>query len=591
MMSHRAYLFSLRIGHALRDTAAEGYGRQQLGKDLLAGITVGIIAIPLAMALAIASGVPPQYGLYTAIIAGFIIPLCGGSRFSVSGPTAAFVVILYPVAQKYGLAGLLMATVLSGGLLVMMAMLRLGRFIQYIPEAVTLGFTAGIAVVIATLQIKDIFGLQLATMPEHYIEKLHALMLVADSAHWPSMLVAGVTLLVMWQWPKLKLPVPAHLPAVLAGTIAALVLNWFELPVETIGSRFQYHTLDGAVAKGIPDMLPGFSWPWQQPGADGQLLVWSSQMVKDLLAAAFAMAMLGAIESLLCAVVLDNMTGRRHSANSELLGQGIGNIIAPFFGGITATAALARSAANVRAGAQSPVAAMVHALVVLLALLLLSRWLAYLPMAAMAALLLVVAWNMSEAGKALHLINTAPNSDIWVFSVCFSFTVLFDMVIAITCGIIIAALLFVKEVAEMTKVTDVSESPKLVPEKLAEGHKVFRISGPLFFAAADRVFGELSQLSKNQQSVVLLMDGVSLLDAGGLVALDKYISACDNINCHILLVDLQFQPLKTLAKARIHPVDGLLSFYPTLADALVTLPKKVSQWQHDDQNTLTDSGL
>jgi len=591
MMSHRAYLFSLRIGHALRDTAAEGYGRQQLGKDLLAGITVGIIAIPLAMALAIASGVPPQYGLYTAIIAGFIIPLCGGSRFSVSGPTAAFVVILYPVAQKYGLAGLLMATVLSGGLLVMMAMLRLGRFIQYIPEAVTLGFTAGIAVVIATLQIKDIFGLPLATMPEHYIEKLHALMLAADSAHWPSMLVAGVTLLVMWQWPKLKLPVPAHLPAVLAGTIAALVLNWFELPVETIGSRFQYHTLDGAVAKGIPDMLPGFSWPWQQPGADGQLLVWSSQMVKDLLAAAFAMAMLGAIESLLCAVVLDNMTGRRHSANSELLGQGIGNIIAPFFGGITATAALARSAANVRAGAQSPVAAMVHALVVLLALLLLSRWLAYLPMAAMAALLLVVAWNMSEAGKALHLINTAPNSDIWVFSVCFSFTVLFDMVIAITCGIIIAALLFVKEVAEMTKVTDVSESPKLVPEKLAEGHKVFRISGPLFFAAADRVFGELSQLSKNQQSVVLLMDGVSLLDAGGLVALDKYISACDNINCHILLVDLQFQPLKTLAKARIHPVDGLLSFYPTLADALVTLPKKVSQWQHDDQNTLTDSGL
>jgi SulP family sulfate permease len=230
-------------------------------------------------------------------------------------------------------------------------------------------------------------------------------------------------------------------------------------------------------------------------------------------------------------------------------------------------------------------------LVVLLALLLLSRWLAYLPMAAMAALLLVVAWNMSEAGKALHLINTAPNSDIWVFSVCFSFTVLFDMVIAITCGIIIAALLFVKEVAEMTKVTDVSESPKLVPEKLAEGHKVFRISGPLFFAAADRVFAELSQLSKNQQSVVLLMDGVSLLDAGGLVALDKYISACDKINCHILLVDLQFQPLKTLAKARIHPVEGLLSFYPTLADALLTLPKKVPQWQHDDQNTLTDSGL
>lgn len=590
-MSHRAYLFSLRIGHALRDTAAEGYGRQQLTKDLLAGLTVGIIAIPLAMALAIASGVPPQYGLYTAIIAGFIIPLCGGSRFSVSGPTAAFVVILYPVAQKYGLGGLLIATVGSGVLLVMMAMLRLGRFIQYIPEAVTLGFTAGIAVVIATLQIKDLFGLQLATMPEHYIEKLHALMLAADTAHWPSMLVAAVTLLVMFKWPALKLPVPAHLPAVLAGTLAALLLNWFELPVETIGSRFQYTMQDGSSASGIPDMLPSFSWPWQQPGADGQLLAWSSQMVKDLLAAAFAMAMLGAIESLLCAVVLDGMTGRRHSANSELLGQGLGNIIAPFFGGITATAALARSAANVRAGAQSPVAAMVHALVVLLALLLLSKWLAYLPMTAMAALLLVVAWNMSEAGKALHLINTAPRSDIWVFTVCFSFTVLFDMVIAITSGIIIAALLFVKEVAEMTKVTDVTESPKLVPEKLAEGHKVFRISGPLFFAAADRVFGELSQLSKNQQSVVLLMDGVSLLDAGGLVALDKYISACDKINCHIMLVDLQFQPLKTLAKARIRPVEGLLSFYPTLHEALRLLPKKELHSEHSLQSTLTESGL
>ena len=590
-MSHRAYLFSLRIAFALRDAAAEGYGRHELSKDLLAGITVGIIAIPLAMALAIASGVPPQYGLYTAIIAGFIIPLCGGSRFSVSGPTAAFVVILYPVAQKYGLGGLLMATVLSGGLLVLMAMLRLGRFIQYIPDAVTLGFTAGIAVVIATLQIKDIFGLQLAVMPEHYIEKLHALMLAAGSAHWPSMLVAAMTLLVMYKWPKLNLPVPAHLPAVLVGTVTALVLNWFALPVDTIGSRFQYNTLDGGIAMGIPDMLPSFNWPWQQPGAAGEVLVWSSQMVKDLLAAAFAMAMLGAIESLLCAVVLDSMTGRRHSANSELLGQGIGNLIAPFFGGITATAALARSAANVRAGAQSPVAAMVHALVVLLALLLLSKWLAYLPMAAMAALLLVVAWNMSEAGKALHLINTAPRSDIWVFSVCFSFTVLFDMVIAITSGIIIAALLFVKEVAEMTKVTDVSDSPKLVPEKLAEGHKVFRISGPLFFAAADRVFGELSQLSKNQQMVVLLMDGVSLLDAGGLVALDKYISACDKINCHILLVDLQFQPLKTLAKAHIHPVDGLLSFYPTLTEALVSVPKKSQQWQQDEQNTLTDSGL
>lgn len=590
-MSHRAYLFSLRIAHALRDVAAEGYGRTELGKDLLAGISVGIIAIPLAMALAIASGVPPQYGLYTAIIAGFIIPLCGGSRYSISGPTAAFVVILYPVAQKYGLSGLLLATTLSGVLLVMMAMLRLGRLIQYIPESVTLGFTAGIAVVIATLQIKDLFGLQIPQMPEHYIEKLQALLLAADSGHWPSLLVAGCTLWLMWAWPKLNTPIPAHLPAVLFGTLVAMVLAWFDFSVETIGTRFSYLSPTGEQMAGIPDMLPAFLLPWQLPGADGGALVLSSQLVKDLLAAAFAMAMLGAIESLLCAVVLDGMTGRRHSANSELLGQGIGNIIAPFFGGITATAAIARSAANVRAGAVSPISAMIHALVVLFALFMLAPWLSYIPMSAMAALLLVVAWNMSEAPKALHLINTAPRSDIWVFLVCFSFTVLFDMVIAITSGIIIAALLFVKEVAEMTKVSDVTENSKLVPEKLAEGHKVFRISGPLFFAAADRVFAELALLCQSQQQVVLVMDGVSLLDAGGLAAMHKFLNTCETAQTHVLMVDLQFQPLRTLAKAKVRPITDVLSFYPTLADALKQLPKRNAQWDNADQDYLHDSGL
>lgn len=573
-MSHRAHLFSLRIFHALREAAAEGYGFSALSKDVLAGISVGIIAIPLAMALAIASGVPPQYGLYTAIIAGFLIPLCGGSRYSVSGPTAAFIVILYPVVQKYGLSGLLLATVLSGGILVAMAMLRLGRFIQYIPEAVTLGFTAGIAVVIATLQLRDLFGLTVETMPEHYLEKLQVLLKAADSAHWPAMVVAAVTLWLMLVWPKLGSRIPPHLPAVIAATLLAWALNHFGYPVETIGSRFHYTAADGSVAAGIPDMLPSLQWPWDLPGAGGQPLQWSSELVKDLLTAAFAMAMLGAIESLLCAMVLDGMTGRRHSANSELLGQGIGNIVAPFFGGITATAALARSAANVRAGAVSPVAAMVHAAVVLLALFALAPLLSYLPLAGMAALLLVVAWNMSEAPKALHLINTAPRSDVLVFAVCFSFTVLFDMVIAISCGIIIAALLFVREVAEMTKVADVTENPKLVSEKLAPGHKVFRISGPLFFAAADRVFAELALLCKEQQQVVILMDGVTLLDAGGLAAFDKFLTATAKTGCHVMLVDLQFQVLKTLAKAKVRPIDGLLSFYPTLPEALKLLAKR-----------------
>ena len=592
-MQHRKHLFSLRIFHALREAASEGYGIAELQRDILAGVSVGIIAIPLAMALAIAVGVPPQYGLYTAIIAGFLIPLFGGSRFSISGPTAAFIVILYPVVQKYGLSGLLLATVLSGLMLVAMATLRLGRFIEYIPESVTLGFTAGIAVVIATLQIKDVFGLQITQMPEHYLEKLLALLTSADSAQWPAMVVAGVTLWIMWQWPKLGSRIPPHLPAVLLATGVAFGLNQFGYSVETIGSRFSYTNADGAMVGGIPDMLPSLQWPWLLPGANGEPLVWNSQLAKDLLTAAFAMAMLGAIESLLCAMVLDGMTGRRHSANSELMGQGIGNIVAPFFGGITATAALARSAANVRAGAVSPVAAMVHAAVVLLALFALAPLLSYLPLAGMAALLLVVAWNMSEAPKALHLINTAPKGDLLVFGVCFSFTVLFDMVIAISSGIIIAALLFVRSVAEMTKVSDVSENPKLMPYRLADGHKVYRISGPLFFAAADRVFAELTALTQQQQQVVLLMDGVSLLDAGGLAAFEKFTTACEKHQCHILLADLQFQVLKTLAKAKIRPIEGVLSFYPTLADALKTLPKRDNSWQLDANggNTLDNGGL
>ena len=576
-MSNRSHLFSLRLGHALREVLAEGYSRAQFGKDLLAGITVGIIAIPLAMALAIASGVAPQYGLYTAIIAGFVIALTGGSRYSISGPTAAFVVILYPVALKYGLSGLLMATVLSGVLLLLMASLRLGRFIEYIPEPVTLGFTGGIAVVIATLQLKDLFGLSITLMPEHFIEKLAVLAQHLPQLHWPSLLVGATTLAVMLLWPKLKTGVPAHLPALLIGTILALVLTSVGFELDTIGTRFHYTSSDGAIASGIPPYLPHFEWPWLRPGPDGIPLQFSWQLATDLLSAAFAMAMLGAIESLLCAVVLDGMSGRRHSANSELLGQGLGNIIAPFFGGITATAALARSAANFRAGAQSPVAALVHAVILLSGLVLLAKLLSYLPMAAMAALLIMVAWNMSEAHKALHLLKTAPRSDIWVFATCFSLTVLFDMVIAITAGILLAALLFVKEIAEMSKVTDISGNRKQVEQNIPPGWQVLKISGPLFFAAAERIFADIANLTQSNKGILLYMDGVSLLDAGGLAALNKLISKCQRDNTELMIADLQFQPLKTLAKAGVQPIPGILSFYPTLREALETLYQRAPQ--------------
>lgn len=567
-MPHRAHLFSLRIGHALREACiTEHYGAPRFTRDLLAGITVGIIAIPLAMALAIASGVPPQYGLYTAIIAGFLIPLLGGSRFSISGPTAAFVVILYPIAQKYGLGGLLVASVMAGGILVVMALLRLGRLIEYIPEAVTLGFTAGIAVVIATLQIKDFFGLQLPEMPEHYLEKLWLLIQNLPDFYWPSFVVAAATLAIMLLWPLLKLPVPPHLPALIVGTLVAVVLNQSGFDVDTIGSRFSYTLADGSTGLGIPPQLPQFEWPWLQAGANGESIQWNLRVVQDLLAAAFAIAMLGAIESLLCAVVLDGMSGKRHSANSELLGQGIANIITPFFGGITATAALARSAASIKAGAESPVAGMIHALVVLLGLVALAPLLAYLPMPAMAALLVMVAWGMSEAHKAVHLIKTAPRGDVWVFISCFALTVLFDMVIAITAGIVLAALLFMKEIAAMTHVDDVTGDGRIDGKQLPENWRAFSISGPLFFAAADRVFGELSTLCTEQQHIILSLKEVSLLDAGGLSALNKLIAKCEKNNTELILTDIPKQPLSTLAHANIKPIKGVLRFYLTLAEA------------------------
>ncbi|MBQ0745215.1 MAG: C4-dicarboxylic acid transporter DauA [Marinobacter sp.] len=568
-MSHRAHLFSLRIAHAFREACIDQpYNSRRFLRDLMAGVTVGIIAIPLAMALAIASGVAPQYGLYTAFVAGFIIALTGGSRFSVSGPTAAFVVILYPIAQTYGLGGLLLATLMSGVLLIIMALMRLGRFIEYIPESVTLGFTGGIAVVIATLQVKDFFGLSVETMPEHYWDKLAVLAQSFPALDTMSALVAVVTLAVMLIWPRLKTPVPPHLPAVVIGSLLAIWLNANGATVETIGSRFSYLLPGGGTGAGIPPFLPEFAWPWQQADASGEAIGISWNMVRELLPAAFAIAMLGAIESLLCAVVLDGMTGKRHSANSELMGQGIGNIVVPFFGGITATAAIARSAANYRAGAESPVAAMIHAVVVLLALVSLAGVLAYLPMPAMAALLIMVAWNMSEAPKAVHLLKTAPRSDVLVFLTCFSLTVALDMVIAITTGVLLAAVLFMREMAEMTKVTDITTGKRVSEENLPAGWRVFKINGPMFFAAADRIFGELATLSRNVDGFILYMDGVTVLDAGGLSSLNKLIATCQSDGTRIVIADLQSQPQRTLGRGGLGPIEGVLQFTPSLREAL-----------------------
>jgi len=577
LMPHRAHLFSLRIGNALREACIkEPYTFHRFKRDLIAGITVGIIAIPLAMALAIASGVAPQHGLYTAIIAGLLIALSGGSRFSVSGPTAAFIVILHPIATQFGLGGLLMATVMAGIILVALALARLGRLIEYIPEPVTLGFTSGIAVVIAVLQIKDFFGLPISEMPDSFVEKIKILVPYLVDFNVANTVVALATLSVLMFWRRLNSALPGHLPALALGMLLAWACSFAGWDIDTIGSRFSYVLPDGSRGQGIPPVLPHFAWPWNYPAADGQSFVWSWETFRVLLPAAFSIALLGAIESLLCAVILDGMTGKRHNANSELLGQGIGNIVAPFFGGITATAAIARSATNVRAGAESPIAGVIHAVVVLLGLVVLAPLLAYLPMASMAALLLVVAWNMSEAHKVIELIKKAPWSDVLLLLTCMFLTVFIDMVVAISFGVVLAAILFMREISEMTKVSNISAQRRWVPTDLPLDWAVYRINGPLFFAAADRIFSELLYLSEGKKGVILVLDAVPLLDAGGLSAMNKFFDACAKRNMCLLMTDLQFQPLRTLARAQVHPVEEKRLFFPALTDGLTWLEKKIA---------------
>ncbi|APC11729.1 MULTISPECIES: C4-dicarboxylic acid transporter DauA [Providencia] len=557
---------SLRPFSALIDSCwKEKYTVARLVKDLIAGITVGIIAIPLAMALAIASGVPPQYGLYTAAIAGVIIAITGGSRYSVSGPTAAFVVILYPVSQQFGLSGLLVATLMSGIILLAMGFARFGKFIEYIPVSVTLGFTSGIAITIATMQIKDFFGLQMEHVPENYVDKLIAIGNTFPTLQYSDTLIGLSTLLVLIFWPKLKLAFPGHLPALVVGTIVMWVLSLFGQEVATIGSEFSYLLPDGTEGNGIPPILPQFILPWELPGSSP--ISWG--MITALMPAAFSMAILGAIESLLCAVVLDNMTGKKHHSNSELIGQGIGNIAAPFFGGITATAAIARSAANVRAGATSPISAVIHSILVILTLLVLAPMLSYLPLAAMSALLLIVAWNMSAAGKVMYLIKRAPKDDIIVLVLCMSLTVLFDMVIAITVGIVLASLLFMRRIANMTRSTQLAETDE------EKSRLVVRINGPLFFAAAERIFDELRVKSEGYESIIMQWDAVPVLDAGGLEAFEKFIEAVQK-DTHILVCDIPFQPLKTLARAKVIPIEGVLSFHNSIDNALEAV-KEIEQ--------------
>ncbi|MDI6527150.1 C4-dicarboxylic acid transporter DauA [Pseudomonas otitidis] len=551
---------------ALRQTLRAGYSWKRLRGDLGAGVTVGIIAIPLAMALAIAVGVAPQHGLYTVLVAAPLIALTGGSRFNISGPTAAFVVILLPITQQYGLGGLLLCTLMAGLILLAMGLGRLGRLIQFIPYPVILGFTAGIGIVIATLQVKDLFGLSLPHTPQHYLEQVELLALALPGAHLGDTLVAMVCLAVLLVWPRFMPKVPGHLVALAVGALLGLLLDTLGLPVATLGERFSY-TLDGVSHPGIPPFLPDFAWPWNLPGADGQPLRLSFELIRQLLAPAFAIAMLGAIESLLCAVVADGMAGTRHDPNAELVGQGLGNLVAPLFGGITATAAIARTAANVRAGAFSPLAAIIHAGVVLTAMLLLAPLFSYLPMAALAALLVMVAWNMSEARHVLHTLRIAPRNDVVVLLVCLVLTVLFDMVLAVGVGLLLAAGLFIKRMSELTDTQPMPGHAQRALGELPASVVPYVISGPLFFGAADKALSVLRMLNPQVRVVVVEISAVPLLDMTALAALESLLEDYRRQGIGLVLVGTTPRVRLKLRRAGIRREEGRLAYVQTLEQA------------------------
>lgn len=548
---------------ALRAVLREGYTLSDFKGDALAGMVVGVVALPLSMALAVGVGVPPQHGLYTAIVAGFLVAALGGSRTQVTGPTAAFIVILAPIYAKFGMAGLLLSGLMGGLILIAMGLARLGKLIEFIPHPVTTGFTAGIALVIAALQIKDLLGLHVAHMPDHFFGRLAAMYQARGSASWVEPLIGLVTFALLVYFRRVFQRIPGPVVALPFAALLALALTRLlpGLEVETIASRF-HTTIGGRTLSGIPQLPPLPVLPWALGGADGHAFAFDFETLRALLPSAFAVAILGAIESLLSAVVADGLARTRHDPDAELLALGAGNLIAPFFGGIPATGAIARTATNIKSGARSPIAAIVHAATVLLAVLALAPLLGYLPMSALAALLVLVAWNMSDAKHFVHTLRVAPKSDVVVLLTCFTLTVCFDMVVGVSVGMVLASFLFMRRMAEVTQAklarSDSGQHPGL-PGPLPPGVALYDISGPLFFGAAQRAMSALTTIAGGKdRAVILSMDGVNTMDATGLVALE---SALEQLGRHKVLAILsgaQAQPLALLKKAHVDQRPGVL---------------------------------
>jgi SulP family sulfate permease len=519
-------------------TTLAGYTRQQFLADLGAGIIVGIVALPLAIAFAIASGVPPERGLYTAIIAGFLISVLGGSRVQIGGPTGAFVVIVSGIVAQHGLAGLTVATLMAGVILVAMGLARLGGVIKYIPYPVITGFTSGIAVIILSTQVPDFLGLQLAQVPREFFGKWLAYLTHLGTLDPATLGVASATLLILVLWPRLPTPIPAPFVALLAATAAVQLL---ELDVATIGSRF------GAIDASFP--------PFAIPAV-------SEATVVQLVGPAITIAILCAVESLLSAVVADGMIGGRHRSNMELVAQGAANIITPQFGGIPATGAIARTATNIKNGGRTPVAGIVHAVVLLLVTLFAGRWAALIPMAALAAILVMVAYHMSE-WRTFRAELRAPKSDVAVLLTTFLLTVIVDLTVAIEVGMVLAAFLFMKRMAEVSNVEAISvavsgngEADGAGPDTLSGRRtlipadvEIYEISGPFFFGAAEKFKDALSQVSRRPRALILDMERVPAMDSTGLRALRATVERCRKEGIVVIFCGLQPQPRDTIRRS------------------------------------------
>jgi SulP family sulfate permease len=538
-----------------------------LGRDVMAGLTVGMIALPLALALGIAS-VPagqatpfpaPALGIFTAIIAGFLISALGGSRVQIGGPTAAFVPIILLVIEKHGYAGLLMATVMAGVILVIMGLAKMGSLIKFIPWPVTSGFTTGIAVAIIGTQTGDFLGIHTdEAAPREFLERLHWLGRHFGDVHAPSVLLAVGCLAVIMFWPRLGFrKVPGSIVAMLGATVLVAAFGLQEnLGISTIGSKF------GSGA--IPAGLPAISWPKFE---------WA--MMRDLIGPATAIALLGAIESLLSAVVADGLANERHDSNTELVAQGIANIVCPFFGGLPATGAIARTSANVNNGGRTPLSGMVHALTLLGIILLFAKWAAYVPMAAMSAVLVFVALRMGEWHEIKRL-GRMPLSDAVVLLTTFALTVIFDLVIAVEVGMVLAAILFIKRVSETTEVSQVLESDVLEsPEQLVngkeipEGVRVYRIFGPFLFGAAEKMEDAMERIEEPPKVLILRLHLVPAMDATALNALESVVERLQKHGGTVILSGLHRQPLDMLRKAGFIDVIGRVNLVAHFDDALV----------------------